>query len=391
MRLKPVNQQVVVVMGASSGIGRATALCFAAKGAQVVVAARSTKGLEALVAEIRRRGGTAVAVVADVADAEQVKHVAHRAVAELGRIDTWAHVSGVGIWAPFEDTRPRDLHRLVDVNLVGPMHAAQAALPHLRRAGGALIVVSSVAAKVPLPLASVYSASKHGVAGFVDTLRIELRREGAPVSVTQVLPPGINTPLFQRALTRLGVEPRPSAPVYEPELVARAIVYAAEHPVRDLVVGGAGAALLLAQRLSPRLVDAIMVGRIGFEAQISRKPKPATAPNALFEPMDSRDLGVRGEYGAEARAKSLVAALQETGVARFVAGVRRAGAAVGGRVVNALYALRFRRSIGGMHPLPEEGGGLPESIEAERRRDLAEHQAKKHTEEASKRKARSEA
>ena len=391
MRLKPVNQQVVVVMGASSGIGRATALCFAAKGAQVVVAARSPKGLDTLVAEIRRRGGTAVAVVAEVSDAEQVKHVAHRAIQEFGRIDTWAHVSGVGLWAAFEDTRSKELERLLDVNLVGPMHGAHAALPHLRREGGALIVVSSVAAKIPLPLASVYSASKHGVAAFVDTLRIELRREGAPVSVTQILPAGINTPLFQGALTRLGVEPRPAAPVYEPELVAQAIVYAAEHPVRDLVIGGSGALILLAQRLSPRLVDAILVGRIGFEAQLSRKPKTADAPNDLFAQAADENLKVRGKYGAEARAKSPATALQETGVARIVARVAHAGAAIGGRVVNAIYALRFGSSLGGAQRRPQEGGGLPAPIEEEQRRELSEHQAKKHTEEAGKRKARNEA
>jgi NAD(P)-dependent dehydrogenase (short-subunit alcohol dehydrogenase family) len=390
MRLKPVNQQVVVVMGASSGIGRATALCFAAKGAQVVVAARNTKGIEALVAEIRRKGGTAVAVTADVSDAEQVKHVAHQAIAEYGRIDTWAHVSGVVVWAPFEDTRSKELRRVLDVNLVGPMHGAQAALPHLRREGGALIQVSSVAAKVPLPLASVHAASKHGVAGFIDTLRIELRREGAPVSVTQILPAGINTPIFQNALTRLGVEPRPAPPVYDPELVARAIVYAAEHPVRDLVVGGSGVALLLLQRLSPRLVDAILVGRIGFEAQLSRTPKSATATNNLDEPTAAANLKVRGRYGAEALARSPVTALQETGVARFVAKVLDAGVALQGRAVNALYAFRFGRLLGGRARGAQEGG-LPAAIRAEERREAEEHQAKKHIEEAGKRKARSEA
>jgi NAD(P)-dependent dehydrogenase (short-subunit alcohol dehydrogenase family) len=391
MRLKPVNQQIVVVMGASSGIGRATALAFASKGACVVASARNGKGLDTLVHEIRRKGGVAVAVVADVANADQVKHVAARAITEFGRIDTWVHVAAVSVWAPFQETHPSEWKRLIEVNLLGQVHGAQAALPHLRVEGGALIHVSSVEAKISLPFSSAYAASKHGVAGFVDALRVELRREGAPVSVTQIMPAGINTPLTQNGLTRLGVEPRPPAPVYEPDLVARAIVYAAEHPVRDLVVGGAGIMALLAQRLSPRFVDELLLRRMGFEARLTRKPRSPSAPNNLFEPTLDANLKVRGDLGAEARPRSLGTRLQETAAARLGARVTCAGFAAAASVVDAIYALRFRRSLGGSKDEKAgAGAGLPAPVEAESRREAETREGKK-PEETGKRKGKTEA
>src|SRR5215203_1706710 len=172
-------------MGASSGIGRETALRFAKRGAKVVVAARSEPGLHSLVDEIRGDGGEATAVVADTSDFGQVKAVADRAVEEYGRLDTWVHHAAVGLFATFEDTTPEEFGRVIDVNLMGQVYGAMAALPHLKREGrGALIHISSVEAKRSLPLQSAYCASKHGIDGFLEVLRVELMREGAPVSVT---------------------------------------------------------------------------------------------------------------------------------------------------------------------------------------------------------------
>ena len=263
VQLKPIEQQVVAVVGASSGIGRETALRLARRGARVVVAARSEPGLQSLVREIARGGGEATAVVADVADFAQVEAIADRAVAAYGRLDSWVHLAAVALYATVEQTTPEEYRRVIDVNLLGQIYGAKAALPHLRREGrGALIHVSSVEAKRAFPLHSAYAAAKHGVDGFVEALRVELRHEGVP----------INTPLFSTARTKLGVKPMGVPPLYQPAIVADAILYAAEHPVRDLVVGGAGQQLLLAQRLSPRLLDSLLA-RFGFVHVPTKAPK----------------------------------------------------------------------------------------------------------------------
>lgn len=328
MRLKPLNQQIVVVMGASSGIGRATALALAERGATVVCSARGEAGLATLVNEIRGRGGKAVAMVADAADAAQMKSVADLVVQELGGIDTWVHVAAVTVYARFEDTLPAEFARVIEVNLLGQIHGALAALPHLRREGrGSLICVSSIEGHVSLPFQSAYAASKHGVVGFLDSLRLELQREGVPINVVNILPSGINTPLFQKALTRLGVEPRPPAPIYAPELVSQAILHAACTPARDLIVGGAGMALLLAQRISPSLTDAILRTRVGVEAQLTDRPKSPSAPNNLTEPTPARLAHVEGTFGAETVRRSLPTRLALT---RLAAGARRVSQTISG-------------------------------------------------------------
>jgi NAD(P)-dependent dehydrogenase (short-subunit alcohol dehydrogenase family) len=345
MRLKPLNQQVVVVMGASSGIGRATALGFAAKGATVVCSARDEGGLSTLVEEIRRRGGKAVAIVADVADAEQMIGVADCAAQELGGIDTWVHLSAVSVYARFEETRPAEFARVIEVNLLGQIHGALAALPHLRQSGGgSLVCVSSVEGMISLPFQSAYAASKHGIVGFLDSLRLELQREGVPINVTNIMPAGINTPLFQKALTRLGVEPRPTPPVYAPELVSRAILHAACHESRDIIVGGAGWALLLARRISPYLTDAALRGRPGFESQLTDRPKSPDAPNNLFEPSPVREARVEGIFGDETRSRSLITQIELSRAAAVVRRVARASFEIVARVFEAAWRLGLPRA-----------------------------------------------
>src|SRR5215210_3386788 len=223
-QLKPVGEQVVVLMGASSGIGRESALRFARKGAKVVVSARGEEGLGSLVQEIRGEGGEATYVVADTSDFGQVKAVADRAVEEYGTLDTWVHLAAVGLFAAFEETTPEEFARVIDVNLMGQVYGAMAALQHIKRGGGgALIHVSSMGAKRSIPLQSAYCASKHGIDGFLEALRVELMREGAPVSVTQVMPATINTPFFDKARTKLGVKPVAPPPIYQPGVVADAV------------------------------------------------------------------------------------------------------------------------------------------------------------------------
>src|ERR687893_219414 len=254
MQLKPVGEQVVALMGASSGIGRASALRFARRGAKVVVSARGEEGLASLVEEISSEGGEAAYVVADTSDFEQVEAVADRAVEEYGRLDTWVHLAAVGLFATFEQTTPEEFAQVIDVNLMGQVYGAMAALPHLKREGrGALIHVSSVEAKRALPLQRAYASSKHGIIGFLDALRLELQNDGVPISVTNSMPAGINTPFFNKARTKLGVKPMPMPPIYQPDVVADVILYAAEHPTRDIEAGGAAKMLILNQRLSPRM------------------------------------------------------------------------------------------------------------------------------------------
>ena len=295
MRLKPVEEQVVALMGASSGIGRESALRFAGRGAKVVVSARGEEGLASLVSEIRTEGGEATAVVADTSDFEQVNAVADRAVEEYGRLDTWVHLAAVGLFATFEQTSPEEFARVIDVNLMGQVYGAMAALPHLKReGGGALIHVSSVEAKRSFPFHSAYGASKHGIDGFLEALRVELKHERWPISVTQVLPGTINTPFFDKGRSKIGVKPVGIPPIYEPETVADVIVYAAENPARDLVSGGAARALILNQRLSPRMLDAVLTTRAGFSPQKTEEPRSEDDPDNLYGPIPGHDTARNG-------------------------------------------------------------------------------------------------
>ena len=295
MQLKPVPEQVVVVMGASSGIGRATALRFAEEGAKVVVAARGEPGLKSLVAEIEAAGGTATAVVADVTDPGQMQAVADRTVATYGRLDTWVHMAGVLLVAGFDDTTPEEFARVLQVNLLGQVHGAKAALPHLRRDGGAFISMSSMGSQRGIPLQTAYCSSKHGIDGFLEALRVELQRDGVPVSITQIMPGTINTPLFDNARTKTGFKPIAPPPAYPARVVADAIVHAAAHPVRDLVVGGAAKTLITVEKFAPRVIDALL-RKVGYEIHDTGQHKPADAPDNLDAPLTVNDT-VEGTVG----------------------------------------------------------------------------------------------
>ena len=332
VQLKPVEEQVVALMGASSGIGRETALRFAKRGAKVVVAARGEQGLDSLVEEIRRDGGEAVSVSADTSEFDQVKAVAERAVEEYGRLDTWVHLAAVGLFATFEQTTPEEFERVVDVNLMGQVYGAMAALPHLKREGrGALIHISSVEAKRAFPFHSAYAASKHGIDGFLEALRVELKREGWPISVTQVMPGTINTPFFDKGRTKIGVKPVGIPPIYEPETVAKIILYAAENPARDLVSGGAAQAMSINQRLSPRMLDAVLATRAGFSPQKTDEPRSEDEPDNLYAPIHGHDTA---KNGFRALSRSLYNWLQTHPV------VRRGAAA--GTALALIAAMRRR-------------------------------------------------
>lgn len=295
MQLKPIDQQVVAIAGASSGIGRESALQFAARGAKLVVSARSKAGLETLVDEIQSRGGEAIAVPADVSNFEQVQAIADRTIEQYGRLDTWVHAAATGILAQFDQIKPEEFQRVIDVNLMGQVYGAMAALPYLKSEGrGALIHISSMEGRRSLPLQSPYCAAKHGVEGFLESLRVELQHEGIPISVTSIKPAVINTPFYNKVQTKLGVKPTGIPPYYQPSLVADAILYVAEHPTRDYIVGDVGKVLDVLQRLSPELVDALLV-LVGFQGQRTNEPKSEASPNNVFEPIQGYDK-VEGDF-----------------------------------------------------------------------------------------------
>lgn len=301
---KSLRDQVVVVFGASSGIGRVTALQFAKRGAYVVVSARSEEGLSSLVGEIAAGGGQAFKFPADASQFDQVRALAAAAAERFGRIDTWVQVAGVGIYAPFDRTSPEEYEQIIDVDLLGVMHAAKAALPYLTGCGaGTFIPVSSVEAVRPLPFHSAYAAAKHGVHGFVQALRLELEHERMPVRITEIQPASINTPFFSDAKTKIGVKPMGLPPIYPPEMVAEAIIHAATNADgNEVIVGGAGKAMAAGQRLSPRLMDK-MIGVIGFKGQKTPQPKPESAPNNLFQPV--RNDRVKGDLNGLEKASTV--------------------------------------------------------------------------------------
>ena len=281
---KPIGEQVVVVTGASQGIGRETALQLAAKGASVVVAARNEEALDELTRQVERIGGQAEPVVTDVAVAAQVERLAQRAVDRFGRIDTWVNNAAVSIYATVEQLEPEEMQRLIEVNLLGTMYGARAAIPHLRRAGGGAIVnVGSALSDRAVPLQSGYVASKHAIAGFSEALRLELMEEEVGIDVVLIMPSSMNTPLFNFARSKLGVQPMPVPPVYEPRVVAEAIVHAAEHGGREIVVGGWGKMLTVAQWISPTLLDRYMLqGARAWKSQQTSRPDDAR--DNLFDP-----------------------------------------------------------------------------------------------------------
>jgi short-subunit dehydrogenase len=291
IRLLPIAEQVMVITGASSGIGLVTAIRAAQRGAAVVLAARNAQALESAVRRIRDGGGRAIPVVADVADHGQVARIAEAAIGEFGRIDTWVNNAGVSMYGRCIDIPIDDLRRQMDVNYWGQVYGSRIAVAHMCGRGGALINVASALADRAIPLQGNYCAAKHAVKAFTDALRMEVERDGMPISVTLVKPASIGTPFFEKARTFLDVEPQPVPPVYDPDVVAEVILAAAQRPVRELIAGGSGAKLSAA-RFAPRLADLYME-RWTFDSQMTDMPLQPGRRDNLYEPV-ADDGGERG-------------------------------------------------------------------------------------------------
>ena len=282
---RPLNEQLVVITGASSGIGRETAIQFGKAGASVVLAARNEAALQEVASEIEGSGGKAHVVVTDVAEWDQVERLATAAVERFGRIDTWVNNASVSAFGTIEQLSIEEIERIIQVDVMGTIYGVKAALPHLRREGdGVIINLSSVVGVRAVPLQGAYSAAKHAVRGFSDALRMELEHDGSGIAVTTILPTSINTPFFNHARSKTGKMGAPIPPIYEPSAVAEAILYSAEHPQREVFIGAGGRMLAMMQRMSPALTDrSMLLGGMIFKRQQCDLPAPAE--DNLFTPV----------------------------------------------------------------------------------------------------------
>ncbi|RPJ70953.1 MAG: SDR family NAD(P)-dependent oxidoreductase [Acidobacteria bacterium] len=285
VKLKKLRDQVIVITGASSGIGLTTAEMAAQAGARVMLSSRNEQDLRSAVEDIRARGGEAAYHVADVADERAMEQLAERTTREYGGIDTWVNNAGVSMYGRLEDSPMEDKRRLFDVNFWGVVNGSKAALPHLKRNGGALINIGSVLSDIPVPVQGIYAASKHALKAYTSSLRMELANEAVPVSVTLVKPSAIDTPYTEHARSHMAEEPGLPAPAYAPEVVARAILRCAEKPVREITVGGAGRFQILLHTLAPSLAEAFI--QRAMPAQMKRN-EPSDERDSLYRPMSGR-------------------------------------------------------------------------------------------------------
>jgi NAD(P)-dependent dehydrogenase (short-subunit alcohol dehydrogenase family) len=302
------HDQVVVITGASGGIGRATARAFAARGARVALLARGTTGLDAAGEDVRRAGGRPLVVAVDTADHEQVDAAAQRVEDELGPIDVWVNVAFTSVFARFTDIEPEEFRRVTDVNYHGFVNGTRAALARmLPRDRGSIVQVGSTLAYRGIPLQSAYCGSKHAIQGFHESLRTELLHDRSHVHVTMVQMPAVNTPQFSWVLSRLPNQAQPVPPIYQPEVAARAVLYAADHPERrEYWVGASTMATLVANAVAPGLLDRYLA-RTGFSSQQTDQPKDPDQPANLWEPADGpggRDFGAHGRFDDRSSARS---------------------------------------------------------------------------------------
>jgi NAD(P)-dependent dehydrogenase (short-subunit alcohol dehydrogenase family) len=323
---------VVVVTGASAGVGRATARAFGRLGARVALLARGRDGLEAARGEIEAAGGRALVLPVDVARADDVDAAAGAAERELGPIDVWINNAMVSVFSPIAEMRPEEFHRVTAVTYLGVVHGTLAALRRMRPRGrGTIVQVGSALAYRSIPLQSAYCGAKHAIAGFTDALRCELIHERSRIRVTMVHLPALNTPQFSWSRTRMPRRPQPVPPIFQPEVAAEAIVFAAHHPRRELWVGWPTAAAILGQRLAPGLLDHYL-GRTGYASQqYDGAPAPDRRDN--LEAALPGDHGAHGEFDARAHRRSPALRLAMHRVWMGVAALAGAAAlTVGGRL-----------------------------------------------------------
>jgi NAD(P)-dependent dehydrogenase (short-subunit alcohol dehydrogenase family) len=301
-----LQDRVVVVTGASGGIGRATARLLGERGAAVGLLARGEVGLEAAARDVRDAGGRALSVMVDVSDYAAVHDAADRVEDALGPIDVWINAAFSSVFGPFTDIAPEEFERVTRVTYLGFVWGTRVALERMRRRDrGVIVQTGSALAYRGVPLQSAYCGAKHAIQGFTESLRCELRHERSGIRVTMVQLPGVNTPQFEWVTSRLPRHPQPVPPIYQPEVAARALVYAAEHPRRrEYWAGGSTVLTLLVNKVAPGLLDRYLA-RTGYRSQQTSSPPTGVAN--LWQPADGpggRDYGAHGSFDDAARPRS---------------------------------------------------------------------------------------
>jgi short-subunit dehydrogenase len=322
--------EVVVITGASAGIGRATAVAFARRGAAVGLLARGRTGLDGARRDVEQAGGRALVIPTDVADAAQVEAAADRVERELGPIDVWINAAMTAILAEVRNTQPEEFRRVVEVTFLGSVHGVMAALRRMQeRDRGTIVQVGSALARRGIPLQATYCGAKHGVQGFVESLRTELLHQGSNVKISMVQLPGLNTPQFGWVRTRgLSKHPRPVAPVYAPEVAAEAILWAAGHRRRELWVGLPTYYTILGNRLAPGFQDWFLAKK-AYAGQQSDRDLSPDRRDYLFDAVDAdEDRGAHGIFADEAKpsSRALWATTHRRSIAAAAGGVIAAGA-----------------------------------------------------------------
>lgn len=314
--LKPLKDQVIVITGASSGIGLVTARTAAKAGARVLLVARSGDEMAGIVRDLNNEGCQTDYAVADVGEADAVQAAVAKAVERFGRIDTWVSDAGVTIYAKLLDTPDDEHERMMRTNYFGVVNSAKAAVPHLKAQGGALIVVGSIASDIPSPLMGAYAATKHAVKAYVESLRIELKGEGAPVSLTLVKPAGIDTPIAHHSAVHADGAAKLPPPVYDPQLVADAILDSAVHARREITVGGAGRAQVLFAQHFPALFE--WLAPAGMKAMLDPN-REQPGPSNLFDGQRAGDERSGDQPGLKTSIYTTMAEHPKTTVAGFAA------------------------------------------------------------------------
>jgi NAD(P)-dependent dehydrogenase (short-subunit alcohol dehydrogenase family) len=319
-RKRPLSQQVVVVTGASAGLGRAVARLAGARGAKVVVVARDGDGLDGCLRELESFGTEGHAVQADMGVLDEVHRVVEEAVDRFGRIDTFCVNAMVTVYEEARDLKPEELRRVMDVNFFGGVNCYQASLPHLVETRGTYVQIASALSYRGIPLQAAYCSSKAALRTYFETARVEHMKHGIPVDISVVLPGAINTPQFDMARQYIGKQPQPVPPIYEPEPFAEGVVHCFEHPVRELPLGWGAQKLLWGQKLSPRAGDLVLL-RNGWTGQHTGEDKPVGSPDNLFEPLPG-DKGARGRFTGRSRQTTVWTSLR---LRRWLVGAAVAG------------------------------------------------------------------